>query len=201
MEIPGTVDIHNRAHPLGVFIKSHEDTLSCLDTLQALAAGVRQALLVQMPVCRFISDRAWAFLHSDKICLGEDDTPDVHGSCYAHFMRALDKASHVMESADSFPALQQDIRAVHDVTDDVVGKVSPNTIIVDYITRLRRHVFANLMVLYAETLASSMREVGKQRRGSHHRVHQLDVLRVLGELETVLRAPRHPSTQQWPGGS
>ena len=124
VEIPGTVDMHGRAHPLGVFIKSHEDTTSCLDTLHALSCGVRHSLLVQMPVCRFISDRAWAFLHSDKICLGEEDTEDVHGSCYAHFMRALDKASHVMDSLDSFPALQQDIRAVHDITDEVIGKVS-----------------------------------------------------------------------------
>ena len=138
VEIPGTVDIHNRAHPLGVFIKSHEDTISCLDTLHALAAGVRHCFGVQMPVCRFISDRAWAFLHSDKICLGEDDTEDVHGSCYAHFMRALDKASHLMNSADCFPALQQDIRAVHDVTDDVVGKVSPSIVTLDSITILKR---------------------------------------------------------------
>ena len=119
------MDLHNRAHPLGVFIKSHEDTVSCLDTLEAIAAALRSCCGEPMPVQRFLSDRAWAFLRSNETVLGAANEDDMHGSCYAHFMRAVEKASHLMNSPECFPALQQDLRDVHDVTDDIVGKVRP----------------------------------------------------------------------------
>lgn len=93
--MPGTVDLHRHAHVYAVVVKSHEDTLSCLDALWALRQGVLHAHGAELPMGRFISDRAWAFLHSNMEFLGADNQEAgmaAHGSCYAHFMRALDKA-------------------------------------------------------------------------------------------------------------
>ena len=89
------MDLHNHAHPLGVFIKSHEDTLSCLDTLIALQVVFQSAHGQPLRLCLFVSDRAWAFLNSNLEALAAEDVQvglDSHGSCYAHFMRALEKA-------------------------------------------------------------------------------------------------------------
>jgi hypothetical protein len=101
VEIPGTVDLHNHAHPFGVFIKSHEDTLSCLDTLCALQVVMESAHGQPLPLCRFVSDRAWAFLNSNLEALAAQDVQvgiDSYGSCYAHFMRALEKADSTIAS-------------------------------------------------------------------------------------------------------
>ena len=110
MEILGIVDLHNHAHPLDVFIKSQEDMVSCLDTLEAIAAARRSCCGQPIPVQRFLSDRAWAFLRSNETVLGAENGDDKHGSCYAHFLRAVEKASHLMNSPGCFPALRQDLR-------------------------------------------------------------------------------------------
>ena len=41
-------------------------------------------------------------------------------------MRSVVKADELMEDAKEFEALQQDLRDVHDITWDFVGKVSKN---------------------------------------------------------------------------
>lgn len=125
------VDRHQHGHPYGVFIKSHEDTLACQDTFAALEAGVRATTSNSFPVGYFITDRAWAFYHSNmKLCLtalGEPGPGETHDqrqiSCYAHFMRSVDKADDLMEDATEFQALQQDLRDIHDMTWDSVGNV------------------------------------------------------------------------------
>ena len=130
MEIPGTVDLHGKAHAIAVFLKSHEDTLSCKDVLAALATGCDVTTRSKLPMTRFISDRAWAFYHCNKQALaaaydGVGDAPgdESHLSCYAHFTRSVEKAAHLMADGGNFRELQDDIRTVHDVTDSVVGEV------------------------------------------------------------------------------
>ena len=105
-----------------------------MDTFAALEAGVRITTGRSFPVGCFINDRAWAFYHSNmKMChvvLGEPGPGESHDdkqiSCYAHFMRSVVKADELMEDAKEFEALQQDLRDVHDITWDFVGKVSKN---------------------------------------------------------------------------
>ena len=130
VEIPGTVDLHGKAHAVGVFLKSHQDTLSCSDTLQALQLGVQAAAGTPLPLYITISDRAWAFYHSNRLVVAryiaeeelDLDYEAKQVSCYAHFTRALDKASHLMENEAHFMELQRDIREIHDVTSKKVGE-------------------------------------------------------------------------------
>ena len=126
-EIPGTVDLHHHAHPYGLFLKSHEDTVACLDTWSAITHAVKAATGQDMPVGYFLNDRAWAFLHSNMqaMRMSRVDDCDTHQlSCYAHFMRSLDKADCLMKEQGHFLALQQDIREIHDITWKAVGEVS-----------------------------------------------------------------------------
>ena len=129
VEIPGTVDIHQHVHPYGVFVKSHEDTLACLDVMFTLDFGVHVVTGCGLPMRYFIQDRAWAFLHSNMMCLEEreHDPPEEEYesymlSCYAHFMRAVNGADTLMEDITLFGELQQDLREVHNVTWKCVGE-------------------------------------------------------------------------------
>ena len=133
VKIPGMIDRHQHGHAYGVFVKSHEDTVACMDVFAALDIGAQATTNNRFPVGIFINDRAWAFYHSNMRICADAHKESGHGeshvdkqvSCYAHFMRAVDKADDLMEDSTEFQALQQDLRECHDITWDYLGQVRP----------------------------------------------------------------------------
>lgn len=132
VEIPGVIDMHNHVHPVGVFLKSHEDTIACKDTLCSISLAVEAACGVDMRWGYFMNDRAWAFLHSNMQLLedvyGEaldgETFEDRQTSCWAHFMRAVRAAcERLLDDAGHTSDLLADLRTVHDVTWKAVGEV------------------------------------------------------------------------------
>lgn len=61
----GSVDIRNHAHPFGAFLKSHEDSLVCMDVLVALKVVMQTNNGQGMTLTCFVFDRAWAFNHAN----------------------------------------------------------------------------------------------------------------------------------------
>ena len=59
-EIPGMIDRHQHEHAYGVFVKSHEDTVACLDVFAALDLGAQATTKNRFPMGIFINDKAWA---------------------------------------------------------------------------------------------------------------------------------------------
>ena len=81
MEIPGTVDLWQHARISCVALKSHEDSLSCMDVLVGIDAGIRAAFAgCALAVQNFLNDRAWSFLYANRAYIEKHQGAAIEGS-------------------------------------------------------------------------------------------------------------------------
>jgi hypothetical protein len=81
VEIPGTVYLCQHARISCVALKSHEDSLSCMDVLGGIDAGIRASFVGSALVVKnFLNDRAWSFLYSNRDYIDMNQGPASLGS-------------------------------------------------------------------------------------------------------------------------